>query len=60
MVKKSGEARVEIVHSIYEQIPAFTDIFDEETFYIFVACFVCSTIVVVFILSRFITIKAVE
>lgn len=60
MGSNSGESRAKIVHTIYDQIPAFTDIFDEDTFYMFVVCFVCSTIVVVFILSRFLTIRAVD
>lgn len=60
MGSKSGESSAKIVHTIYDQLPSFTDIFDEETFYIFVGCFVCSTILVAFILSRFITIKAVD
>ncbi|KAK5644084.1 hypothetical protein RI129_007929 [Pyrocoelia pectoralis] len=41
-------------------IPAFTDVFTEETFYMSVVGFVISTLVVVFILSRYITIKPVE
>ncbi|XP_067011126.1 uncharacterized protein [Anabrus simplex] len=51
---------MKLIDTIYSQIPAFTDIFDEDTWYIFVTCFVASTVVVFFILSRFITIKPVE
>jgi len=55
-VVKGGGA-LEAVNQIYDQFPAFTDIFDEETFYIFAFCFTCATILVAFIASRFITIK---
>ncbi|XP_075974161.1 uncharacterized protein LOC142975287 [Anticarsia gemmatalis] len=49
-----------IVEELYNQIPAFTDVFSEDTFYMFVVIFVLSTIFVAFILSKFITIKPVE
>ncbi|XP_049872926.1 uncharacterized protein LOC126371667 [Pectinophora gossypiella] len=54
------KGNLHVVEEIYNQIPAFTDVFSEDTFYIFVVFFVMSTILVVFILSRFITIKPVE
>lgn len=57
---KKKDYQLRLIQHIYNQIPAFTDIFTEETFYATVVCFVISTIVVVIILSRFITIKAVE
>ncbi|KAL9875772.1 uncharacterized protein LOC119640317 [Glossina fuscipes] len=49
-----------VIEQIYSDIPAFTDIFTEESFYIFALCFVCAAVMVAFILSRFITIKPVE
>ncbi|XP_014297157.1 uncharacterized protein LOC106693546 [Microplitis demolitor] len=51
---------LELIDTLYEHVPAFTDIFDEETWYIFVSCFVTGTFVIVFILSRFITINPVD
>ncbi|XP_045459313.1 uncharacterized protein LOC123669763 [Melitaea cinxia] len=57
---KSSKGNLNVVEEIYNQIPAFTDVFSEDTFYIFVAIFVSCTIMVAFILSRFITIKPVE
>lgn len=51
---------MKLIDTLYNQVPAFTDVFDEETWYIFVACFVAGTILVAFILSRFITLKPVE
>ena len=57
---KSSKGNLHVVEEIYNQIPAFTDVFSEDTFYIFVLIFVMSTILVAFILSRFITIKPVE
>lgn len=49
-----------LIDMLYSQVPAFTDVFDEETWYVFVICFVAGTFLVAFILSRFITIKPVE
>ncbi|XP_072743018.1 uncharacterized protein [Anoplolepis gracilipes] len=49
-----------LIDMFYNYVPAFTDVFDEETWYIFVICFVASTFLVAFILSKFITIKPVE
>lgn len=51
---------MKLIDTLYNQVPAFTDVFDEETWYIFVACFVAGTFLVAFILSRFITLKPVE
>ncbi|XP_063993087.1 uncharacterized protein LOC135170871 [Diachasmimorpha longicaudata] len=52
--------QLELVDTLYSYFPAFTDVFDEDTWYIFVVCFVAGTVVLAFILSRFITIKPVE
>lgn len=52
--------QVELFNKVYGQIPAFKDVFDEETFYIFAVCFVLSTCVLAFILSRFIVLKPIE
>lgn len=49
-----------LVEHVYDNIPAFTDIFTEETFYMFAATVVVSTIIIVIIVSRFVTIKPVE
>lgn len=57
---RSNKGNLHVVEEIYNQIPAFTDVFSEDTFYIFVMFFVLSTILVAFILSRFITIKPVD
>lgn len=60
MGKDAYKANVNIFNKVYEQLPAFVDVFDEETFYVFVIFFVLSTVLVAFILSRFITIKEVD
>ncbi|XP_068908535.1 uncharacterized protein [Tenebrio molitor] len=52
--------QLKLIDHVYNQIPAFTDIFTEETFYMTVVAIMLSTIVIVFILSRFITIKPVD
>ncbi|KOX68334.1 hypothetical protein WN51_07072 [Melipona quadrifasciata] len=53
----SKNYNMKLIDTLYNQVPAFTDVFDEETWYIFVACFVAGTFLVAFILSRFITLK---
>jgi len=57
--KKSG-APLEAINNIYNEFPSFTDVFDEESFYIFAVCFVLGTILVAFLASRVITIKERE
>ncbi|KAJ0182436.1 hypothetical protein K1T71_001805 [Dendrolimus kikuchii] len=57
---KSNKGSLNVIEEIYHHVPAFTDLFSEDTFYVFVVFFVLSTIMVAFILSRFITIKPVE
>ncbi|XP_025831309.1 uncharacterized protein LOC112904727 [Agrilus planipennis] len=52
--------QLQLIETLYNKIPAFTDIFTEETFYMTAAAVVVSTFVVVFILSRYITIKPVD
>jgi len=42
---------------IYNWFPAFNDVFDEETFYIFAAVVVAGSIFIAFLLSRFIKLK---
>lgn len=56
----SKNYQMKLIEHLYNQIPAFTDVFTEETFYMTVIVFVISTIAVVFVLSRFITIKPVD
>jgi hypothetical protein len=56
MAKKST-GHLDFIEHVYRNMPAFTDVFTEETFYIFVGCFVLTTVVTAFILSRYITIK---
>lgn len=51
---------MKMIENMYSQVPAFTDVFDEETFYIFVVLFVVGTLIVAYIGSKVITIKPVE
>lgn len=60
MAKYKKGGHVDVIERIYNDLPAFTDVFNEETFYVFVACFVLSTILLAFVLSRFITIKPID
>lgn len=57
MRKEKKNGHMNVIESFYNQIPTFTDIFTEESFYVFVVCFVLGTIILAFILSRFITLK---
>ena len=60
VVKQKADFHSKLIENVYNNIPAFTDVFTEETFYMSVVAFVICTFVVVFILSRYITIKPVE
>jgi len=60
MTNKRGGGAVEAIDHLYSQFPAFTDIFDEESFYLFAFCFTCVTILVAVIASRYIKIKEME
>jgi hypothetical protein len=60
MKSKKGSATLEAISNIYNTVPSFTDVFDEESFYVFAVCFTLITIVVAIVASRFITIKEKE
>ncbi|XP_063616526.1 uncharacterized protein LOC134789806 [Cydia splendana] len=60
MARNTKGGFLQVVEEFYSHIPAFTDVFSEDTFYVFVVIFVISTILVAFILSRFVTIKPVD
>lgn len=51
---------IKLIDTLYNHVPAFTDVFDEDTWYIFAACFVTGTVLVAFLLSKFITLKPVD
>jgi len=55
--KYRGGGAVDAVDHVYGHLPRFDEIFDEETFYIFAVGIVIMSIVVAFVLSRFITLK---
>lgn len=59
-MKKNKQLHKKIMEHMYSNIPAFTDIFTEETFYMFVVTLVISTIMIVFIISRFVKLKPVD
>ena len=41
----------------YDHVPAFTDVFDEESFYLFAAVITAVTCIAGFLASRYITVK---
>ncbi len=47
-----------LVDKIYETTPGFTDVFDEDSFYLFAVIFTLLTFLGAFAASRFVTIKA--
>lgn len=49
-----------VIANLYNEIPTFSDVFTEESFYVFVFFFVLFTVLMVFVISRFVTIKPVE
>ncbi|PAV76653.1 hypothetical protein WR25_17293 [Diploscapter pachys] len=51
---------LEILHTLNMNIPTFNEIFDEETFYVFVVCFVIATILVVIFLAKVVGIEIKE
>jgi hypothetical protein len=54
---RTGRMAMEAVDRFYEKLPAFEDIFDEESFYTFAALFTIASIVLAFLASRYITLK---
>lgn len=54
---RTGKAVMEAVDRIFSKTPSFEDIFDEESFYLFAACFTCISVVAAFVASRYITLK---
>lgn len=58
--QRKYEATLKLVNKVYDQFPAFTDVFDEETWYIFAFMFTATTILVAVIASRYITLKNMD
>ncbi|OWA52942.1 hypothetical protein BV898_17384 [Hypsibius exemplaris] len=52
--KQPKTPNMDMANSIYEKLPAFTDIFDEETFYITAIAVVIGAFLAAFIMSRFV------
>ncbi|RZF43421.1 hypothetical protein LSTR_LSTR001682 [Laodelphax striatellus] len=44
-MKKRNTYSLKLIDELYSHVPAFTDLFDEETWYTFVLCFVAGTLV---------------
>lgn len=59
-MKSSYKSEMNLFNKVYDSLPAFADVFDEETFYIFAIIVTLSTFLIAIILSRFITIKPVD
>jgi large subunit ribosomal protein L53 len=51
---------VQLFSKLYGNVPAFVDVFDEESFYIFSAAILVVSIIVAIVLSRYVTIKETD
>ena len=58
--QRKYEATLKLVNKVYDQVPAFTDVFDEETWYIFAFVFTAASILAAFVASRYITLKSCD
>lgn len=56
-LNRGYQASMQLFTRMYGNVPYFTEIFDEETFYLFAIGFVAASFLLTFLLSRFITIK---
>ena len=56
MLPKDSASK-KIVNKLAAKIPAFTDVFDEETFYIFFICLTIGSIIAAVYFSKRVTIK---
>lgn len=54
------QSSIQLWTRAYSNVPAFLDVFDEETFYITAAVITVSTFVVAMLLARYVKIKEVE
>jgi len=57
MTLPKGTAEREIVERVSQWIPRFQDVFDEESFYIFVFALITVSLIGAIVMSRFFTIK---
>lgn len=54
------QASMQLFSRMYGNVPFFSEIFDEETFYLFAILFVAGSFLLAFVLSRFIRLKEVD
>jgi len=55
--KRATKAVMQAVDKLYDHLPAFVDIFDEDSFYLFAGAFTLFTFLATFVASRYITLK---
>ena len=60
MSQKKYQSTKTITSALYGTLPSFTDLFDEESFYIAFGTLVLVTVLTAVVLSRYVTIRAVE
>jgi len=57
---RTAHKAIKSIDKIYDHVPSFADVFDEETWYQFCFVFVCCTVVCVFFLARYIDIRSCD
>ena len=57
---KDFQTSMQLFTSLYEKVPYFSEVFDEESFYLFAILFAAFTVLVVVVLSRYITLKEAD
>lgn len=60
MSEKKYQSTRTITSALYGSVPAFSDVFDEETFYIAFGTLVLVTVLTAVLLSRYVSLRAVE
>lgn len=58
--QKGANWKLDLIHKVNEAVPKFTDVFDEDTFYLTAFLFISATFLLAFILSRFITLRPMD
>lgn len=48
----AGRVVMQVIDRVYSKTPSFDELFDEETFYVFAACFTALTCLAAFVASR--------
>ena len=56
-LNRGYQASLQLFTRMYANVPYFSEIFDEDTFYIFAFAFILGSFFLAFVLSRFVRVK---